>query len=158
MVLSIHSEVESMTRDSIFKQFKANADSQISSFSHQIEEHLIQAHETANALSLFHSFNETILSRDTFSALVSFKALDPAVQVLEWVPHVNHADVSTFINSTQNEFPNFNLFDLGFEDGIFSNRSIYYPVLYAEPVAGNEAVVGLILNSDETVSEALENW
>ena len=81
------------------------------------------------------------------------------IRSLAWVPAVPRAAVADFVASVRaGGATHFDLFEkdsLGKRKPV-GDRVVYYPVLYTEPLAGNEAAVGFDLGSETDRRVALE--
>jgi len=112
------------------------------------------------ALSLF---QETPISRERFRSLVQ-PSLKPfsMLQAIEWAPEVPAARRRVFEASQKASFPEFAMYQhnpIGESEAV-SDRPIYCPVTYIEPLIGNEKALGFDLGSHPThklaVLEALQ--
>ncbi len=111
------------------------------------------------ALSAYLDASPT-LSRATFSRLAyPLIARNPAIQALEWIPHVHNNQRKRYEASAQAD---------GFSDFRFTERksqglmvamperTVYDPVYFVEPLHGNEKALGFDLASNPSRLEALE--
>jgi diguanylate cyclase (GGDEF)-like protein/PAS domain S-box-containing protein len=121
-------------------RLQAAFDHQAVAIDHVLAEHINNA--VSNALSvrdLFLAHRE--ISREQFAAF-SQPLLDrhPEVQVLEWLPRVPRSELKHFeaLNHLQVK-------ELNAQGGWMpvAERDDYFPITYAEPLAGNEQIIGL---------------
>jgi signal transduction histidine kinase/ActR/RegA family two-component response regulator len=99
------------------------------------------------------------LSRADFHHLVGGLLLRfPTIQSVEWAPRVEGTQRAAFEAAQQSEIPGYEIRADGGTIGPQreSDRLFYYPVTYVEPIKGNEAAVGLDLNTDADRSPAVE--
>jgi len=83
----------------------------------------------------------------------------PEIQALEWVPRVPAAEGPGLEERAREEgLAEFRINQRGNRGGLVpvGGRDLSYPVLYVEPLAGNEAALGFDLASDATRRAALE--
>ena len=81
-----------------------------------------------------------------------------AVQTLSWNPRVTEADRIAFERAGRGEgFPSFSIVEEAASARLVSvsRRDEYFPVLYVEPLAGNEKVLGFDVASESDRLEAL---
>ena len=100
------------------------------------------------------------LSRSTFKRMASPILLrQPSVQALEWIPALAPEDVAPLERLTRSDFPDFTVHALGQSKPSQAQgpRPAYFPVLFVEPLQGNEAALGLDLGSDPARLAALES-
>ena len=73
----------------------------------------------------------------------------PAIQALEWAPHVDAAHRASFEAAQRNDFPGFEIRERNAAGQLqrAGGRTQFYPVTYVEPFAGNEAALGFDLAS-----------
>ena len=84
---------------------------------------------------------------------------EESVQAWEWIPEVAAAAQEKFLQSVQAEgFTNFQIFeqDRQGKKVPVTGRDKYYPILYVEPLAGNEKAVGYDVNSNPIARQALQ--
>lgn len=81
----------------------------------------------------------------------------PGIQALEWCPLVLEKDRVSFEESLQDRLPGFRISEFeGKEKRPASPRSFYVPVLYVQPQAGNDKVIGFDLGSSPARKAALD--
>jgi len=99
------------------------------------------------------------IQQEEFHYYVGPLAQSLAVEALYWVPRVAAADKETIEQSARGSgLTNYAIFERN-EQGKrvpARPRPVYYPVLYAEPMAGNEAALGFDAGSEPTRRAALE--
>ncbi len=99
------------------------------------------------------------ITREDFATLVSpLLQRTPAIQAIEWVPRVAASDRVEFEASQQRDIPGFAIREHG-SGGVLipaGDRPAYYPVLYMEPLHGNEAALGFDLASDPVRAGAIQ--
>ncbi len=109
-------------------------------------------------LARFIKSNEAI-DHETFRNFALPMAQSAAVQAWEWVPSVRDSDLEGFESKTRREagFDRFRVFSLSHEPVADMNTPLteHHPVLYAEPLSGNEAAIGLDLSSESSRHHAL---
>ncbi|MGZ5000428.1 MAG: diguanylate cyclase domain-containing protein, partial [Methylomonas sp.] len=101
--------------------------------------------------------DSTLVLRDLYSAssevdrqeFAAFSqrllARHPEIQALEWLPRVPFESLSSFEKSVQAEgYTNFKVIELDADGRLVpvQKREEYFPILYVEPMAGNEKVFG----------------
>jgi signal transduction histidine kinase len=98
------------------------------------------------------------VSRQTFRRLVARSlATYPGIQALEWAPQISQANrAATEAQIRAEGFPNFQITELA-DSGQLTragDRPYYIPVVYVEPMTGNEVAFGFDLNStsDRTIA------
>jgi len=99
------------------------------------------------------------LTRATFQAYAGPLTTITAVQALEWIPRVPAVERDKIeLEAFQQGLQHFTLFEKDSHgDKIpLTGRPVYYPVLFVEPLAGNEGAVGYDLNSEPVRRTALE--
>lgn len=130
-------------RESIYSQFSFRVADEVAALNREIDANLDAIRATAAFFASsevvyrpeFESFAGTIIQRRT------------SMKALEWIPRVPASEAEIFVASVRAE---------GFDD--FQFRVItpnsepldgdYYPVVYIEPLKGNEAAMGLELASE----------
>lgn len=113
---------------------------------------------TLSLRSLYLASNE--VSRSEFS-LFSRNVMErhPEIQVLEWMPHVTASQLPLFEQAVRLEgFKDFRVRERT-PDGTLvtvARRETYYPILFLEPMAGNERAFGLDSASNPASRQAKE--
>lgn len=77
---------------------------------------------------------------------------------MEWIPKVQLSDKNKVEKTVQDEgFSNFKFIEIVNEKKMIpvQEREFYYPVLYMEPMVGNESVFGFDLASDKSRKKLL---
>ncbi len=94
-----------------------------------------------------------VMTRQSFSSFVKrFADRLPSVRSLEWIPRVRDAERASFEEAARkNGFPNFEIAERDPSGKMVRSvkRGEYFPAYYIEPYAGNEAVLGWDLGSNE---------
>lgn len=70
----------------------------------------------------------------------------PEIQALEWLPRVTTKDLPAFERTIRNEgYPDFTVREVAGEGSLrpVTQRDEYFPILYIEPMLGNERALGL---------------
>lgn len=126
-------------------------------FSSEIEDlsTVIRQQITLNQESLFglqNIFESTEdISPDTFKSIAgSILARHPEVQALEWVMKISAEEYPDFISKMQNDFPDYEVTERNKSGLIVSavKRELYMPVVYIEPLIGNQEAFGFDLASN----------
>lgn len=68
------------------------------------------------------------------------------IQALQWIPYVSGSDLDDFEAFGQDIYGETFFVKEGYEDEVLARvapRTYYFPILYTEPLAGNEAIIGL---------------
>lgn len=84
---------------------------------------------------------------------------NPAIQALEWIPHVPADMRDEFEQQARAEgHPDFEFTEQAAQGYMTraGQRDEYFPVYYIEPLEGNERAIGFDLNSDKSRQQALE--
>jgi PAS domain S-box-containing protein len=115
-----------------------------------IQEKFDNAVKSINAISaLFAASNE--VSRKEFSTFASIELIDsPNVLALEWIPKVKHSERASFESAAQKDLvTNFTFTEENPQGEMVaaSERDIYYPVYFIEPLKGNETLLGFELST-----------
>jgi signal transduction histidine kinase/CHASE1-domain containing sensor protein len=86
-------------------------------------------------------------------------ARHPSIHALEWLPRLRHRERYAFEQTIQAKgYPSFQITERAADGAVVraGQRSEYFPVLYVEPLANNELVLGFDVASDATRRSALE--
>jgi signal transduction histidine kinase len=80
------------------------------------------------------------------------------IQAFEWVPRVRHEDRAAYEREGRTLSPSFGFVEHDLRGRLVpaSDRTEYFPVLFVEPLNGNEHDLGLDIASDPTFAEALQ--
>ncbi len=102
----------------------------------------------------------TYVSREEFGTYTDDAlGIGPGLRALEWIPLIPDAERATVERITREEgFRPFFFKEIG-ESGalvVAERRDKYFPVLYVNPLAGNEAAMGFDLGSSPARREALD--
>lgn len=149
----IYLEVK-QTQDAAFrKDFLSKS----SVFIVSIEQEITLDLEVLHFFKSFYDSSESVTANE-FN-LFSARALDrhPSIQALEWVPRVPVAERAKVELDRKSQIPDFEITERS-PQGEFIRaleREEYFPVLFVEPLSGNERVLGFDLASNESRREAL---
>jgi PAS domain S-box-containing protein len=119
----------------------------------------IQQHisEIRSIAAFFHSSER--VERDEFRIFVTTSALDsPGLQTLMWVPRVRHAEREGYESRTRRTFPDFQFRELNRRGKPVRarRREEYQPIVYLEPLEGNETTLGFDLAASPRIRSALQ--
>ncbi|MDD4929950.1 MAG: PAS domain S-box protein [Gallionella sp.] len=135
-----------------FRQYSLQAASQVQNRLDEQEFLLEQMaglfmHDTEGTVTRgeFHNFVKRILTRF------------PMIQALSWETPMDGTERALFEAEQRKEVPGFEIRERSATGQLqrAAKRSMYYPVIYIEPVAGNESAAGFDLASDPVRQEAL---
>lgn len=103
------------------------------------------------------------ISREEFNEFVrDIIRTEKAFRALEWLPRVSESDRESFVRDVRNQgFPNFEITQKDAEGNVVrrSRSSEYFPILYVEPYANNEAALGFDPSSEPIRLQALKlSW
>jgi signal transduction histidine kinase/CHASE1-domain containing sensor protein len=114
--------------------------------------------EVLRSIAQFYDSTEQIKRQDFKRFVQPVLSRHPSIHALEWLPRLSDPDRLSFEQTVQTEgYPGFQVTQQ--TDGTVTRaeqRPEYFPVLYIEPIAGNELVLGFDLGSDLTRRSALE--
>jgi PAS domain S-box-containing protein len=99
------------------------------------------------------------IDRDDFHGLVQVLLQHfPAIQAVEWAPRIAASERLTFEAAQRQSIPGFAIRERipSGEMRPAADRPAFYPVTYIEPFAGNEAVAGFDLASDNSRRVAID--
>ena len=140
------------------KQRAAAFEQRAAAVSHAFAERLTGYLEVLHAVERFYESSPEI-SREQFSTFVS-GALQrfPGIRALEWIPRVAAADRAATELNAREAFPQFQFTEQGPTGRLVraGEREEYFPVLFIEPVEGNENPVGFDVGSEAMRREALD--
>lgn len=122
-----------------------------------IEREVAKALAHVRTLAAFYVGSNEV-TRDEFHAFAG-RIMDDQrlVRALEWIPLVPAADRADFERSVGAQIDGFEIVEADGDKLVrAAERSVYYPVTFIEPTAGNEAALGLDLGSEPTRRAALE--
>lgn len=112
-----------------------------------------------NAIQGFYK-SSNFVDRKEFSIYVShFSRSIPEFKSVAWVPKITHFDRGRFIEDAFNDgIENYKIKTVmpggGFEET--TDRSVYYPIYYIEPLDGNELALGINNGSESSRWEATQ--
>ena len=80
------------------------------------------------------------------------------IQAFEWVPRVRHEERAAYEKEGRTANPTFNVVERDPQGRLVraANRDEYFPVLYVEPLTGNQRDLGFDIGSEPMYAEALE--
>ncbi len=118
---------------------------------------VIQRHESSLfALRVLFSTGGGVTREEFRLAVQDLKTNGPTFSVFEWIPVVPEAERAAFEQAARRDgLPQFALFDKT-PDGVrvpAARRPEHWPILYVEPMAGNEAALGYDLAAGPTVGD-----
>ena len=124
-----------------------------------IQEKFDNVVKSINAISaLFAASNE--VSRKEFSTFASIELIDsPNVLALEWIPKVKHSERASFESAAQKDrVTNFTFTEENLQGELVaaSERDVYYPVYFVEPLKGNETLLGFELSTHPQRLQAIQ--
>lgn len=141
-------------RDEHDRQFDAVASEKVARIVDSVERYM----DLAGSLSALFEASQHVSRREFHEHFRSLRALDryPALQALQYAPRVSHAERAQFEASVRADtslspqgYPEFRIHPPG-------QRDEYFPVLYNEPMQGNEAALGHDQAAEATRRAALE--
>ncbi|NRA39640.1 MAG: CHASE domain-containing protein, partial [Planctomycetes bacterium] len=118
------------------------------------------SHILSSMNGLFES--SSVVSRDQFKIFTKRYLNDfEGVQALEWIPAIAKAERREYEKRVGSDLAIDQFAFRRFKDGGWVNSvehwtEVYYPVYYVEPIAGNEAAIGIDLGSNVTRMAALQ--
>ena len=126
--------------------------------SHSFAERLTGYLEVLHAVEGFYESSPEI-SRAQFHTFVGGALLRfPGIRALEWIPRVAAAERAATEMKAREAFPQFQFTEQGPNGRLVraGERAEYFPVLFIEPVEGNENPVGFDVGSEAMRREALD--
>ena len=115
--------------------------------------------ESLDRVATFFTASEQV-SRDEFRRFAcGILAEAPSIHALEWIPRVARAQKQAMEGTARGEgLRDYRVTEYGPSAGLVpvGDRSFYYPVLYVEPLAGNQRALGFDLASEPVRRAALE--
>ncbi len=76
---------------------------------------------------------------------------------LAWVPRVTADQVDDYVTQRRSELPEFDLIQMQDGDAYrVTERDVYYPIFYGEPMTGNAQLLGLDLGNEPAVLKIIE--
>lgn len=136
-------------------RFYAQAKIQSDAIESEIEKNL----ESLKALKSLFSVSENISAPQFRSFTKDFVESNSAIQALEWIPRVFSSERAEFEQSAKGEgFPEFKITERLIQGKmtIASQRDIYYPVRYVNPLEGNMDALGFDLASNPRRKAAID--
>ncbi len=149
----IYREVKQAQDTAFQKEFMAKANNLSSFIVQEIKLNL----EVLQFFKSFYDSSQTV-SGEEFSQF-SRHALyrHASIHAIEWSPKVLHADREKVEQAHKNRVPGFQFTERSPGGNMVraKEREVYYPVLFIEPLAGNEPALGFDLASDESRRDGL---
>ncbi|MEW6288339.1 MAG: CHASE domain-containing protein [Thermodesulfobacteriota bacterium] len=134
--------------------------------------HLLNS-QTARVAAVFQSLNDVELeglarfiaasqqvNKQEFGQYTGYLAKNHSIQAMEWIPVVPATEKARFEQEGRLEgLPDYFIWQKDAEGkrAQAAARPLYYPVLYAEPMNGNERALGFDLGSEPVRRQALED-
>jgi PAS domain S-box-containing protein len=135
-------------------EFQVRSQQLAESIRQELEEQTLFLEELSGAFT-----NRSVaVDRTLFRGLVQAQLQRfPTIQGVEWAPRVTGAGRSAFEAAQRTDIPGFEIRErtAASEMRSASERSEYYPMIYIEPLAGNENAAGFDLASDSTRRSAI---
>ncbi|EIJ43760.1 signal transduction histidine kinase [Beggiatoa alba B18LD] len=93
----------------------------------------------------FHAYSQPFLQRYEY------------IKALQWAPLVNDAERSAFESTVKQSIPDFQIstFNADGKKTVASQKPVYYPLQYIEPLEGNEVARGIDLAATDAFNEVL---
>jgi CHASE1-domain containing sensor protein len=138
------------------QQFVIDAETRSLIIEQALGDHIIDLEGLRN----FYNISPSV-SRKAFTAFVApTLKTRPGIQAFEWIPRVAYSERALFEAAGRLDgLPDYQIYQLGSTGNKVTAglRQYYYPVYYAEPLAGNEPALGFDLGSNPARLSALEN-
>jgi PAS domain S-box-containing protein len=144
-------ESEARLRNQVFSQLAAIK-------MNFVENYLKSVQDRLSTLGSFISVDEYVTRRE-FQGFMGPRVQNASDQTYEWIPKVKYGEKNTVEKQVRRSgFANFAIYerDSKGNHNPVAVRDTYFPVLYAEPFAGNESALGFDLGSEITRRTALE--
>jgi signal transduction histidine kinase/CheY-like chemotaxis protein/CHASE1-domain containing sensor protein len=119
--------------------------------------HSLQWSQMDNLPRFFECFEK--VTRQEFSFFAASIIRQSDIQKFQWIPVIFAGQKEPFESQVRAEgIPGFSIWQAGPDGQRISadGRGVYYPILYIEPLAGKEDIVGYDLGSDPTCRTAIE--
>ena len=120
-------------------------DSSAGEFDRLLAGYIVNVIDSSLALRDLFQASSTVTRRDFRIFSQGILARHPEIQALEWLPRVERPDLPGFERAVQREgFPQFKVTERSAGGTLVpvSERDEYFPILYLEPLAGNERAFG----------------
>jgi|GEM_PF-455573 len=148
-----------LEREQIQSQMRFERDAMV--YSDAIQKEISRSRDVVDDLAALFKARAGV-TREEFSVFAQVKlSQHTGIQALEWIPKVAHHEREAFVNRARETFSDFQFRDLR-QSGEFAEaakQDYYFPVYYLEPLAGNEAALGLTPSyskeRDETIKAAI---
>lgn len=127
--------------------FRRDVDNKVSAF----ERELLLKSEVLYALKGLFDSSENVTAHEFKKLAAEFLIRHHDIQALEWVPRVMKENRDTYEQARRLEYPDFEFTERESQGRMVraSERAVYFPVYYAEPIKGNMVALGFDLASDE---------
>lgn len=134
-------------------------DKQVTNLAHRLEAQLASYEQTLLGLERFYAASMYV-SREEFHLFVDgYLRRNAGIQAIEWLPSVSHAERARFEASVRGEgLPGFVIRERAPDGQLVpaAQRPVYFPVVYLDPVEGNETVLGFDVLGDPVRGAALQ--
>ncbi|MEZ0259410.1 MAG: diguanylate cyclase [Alphaproteobacteria bacterium] len=113
-----------------------------------------------NTLSAFYRSDDDAVTEHEFTVFTKQLVKDhPYLEAIEWAPRVRKAERESYIKKEQALIPGFRITEKDAEGKLVDakTREEYFPLYYAQPLKGNETMMGYDIASDPDTGPALES-
>lgn len=126
--------------------FRRDVDNKVSAF----ERELLLKSEVLYALKGLFDSSENVTAHEFKKLAAEFLIRHHDIQALEWVPRVMNENRDAYEQARRLEYPDFEFTERESQGRMVraSERAVYFPVYYAEPIKGNMVALGFDLASD----------
>ncbi|MCB9760976.1 MAG: CHASE domain-containing protein [Alphaproteobacteria bacterium] len=142
-------------RDAYTQQLTRHADQRLQAVRSELEREL----QVVQSLAALFDASPAV-KQDEFRAFTRpLLKLNRSLRALEWAPRVPGDQRTAFERAARADgLPGYVVTELGFQGNLTAaaERGSFFPVLYVEPVSGNERIFGLDMASDAQRREALQ--
>jgi len=116
-----------------------------------LERELLLKLEALYALKGLFDSSENVTAQEFKMLASSFLIRHQDIQALEWVPKIVQEHRESYEQAARRMYPDFEFTERESQGRMVraSERAVYYPVYYAEPMKGNEVALGFDLASNE---------
>jgi len=137
--------------------FRKDFLSRSASFVASIEQEIILDLEVLQFFKGFYDSSESVTSKEFNLFAARALSRHPSIQALEWVPRVPMAERAKVELDRKSQIPDFEIIELTPQGDFIRamEREEYFPVLFVEPLSGNESALGFDLASNAARQEAL---
>lgn len=134
-------------------------DKLVTNLAHRLEAQLASYEQILLGLERFYAAS-VYVSREEFHLFVDgYLHSNAGIQAIEWLPRVSHTERARFEASVRGEgLPEFVIRENSPDGQLVpaAKRAVYFPVVYLDPVEGNETVLGFDVLGDPVRGAALE--